>query len=87
MMLHDCIACQYGMHDEHVRVTQPVSEDVLGGAMCPCKGDCAERNAERIAAENQRITGVPPADNAALEWLEDFLLEGKPSGMTPHSEG
>lgn len=40
-----CIPCQHGFHDQHREITQQVPEGVMGGAMCPCKGDCAERNA------------------------------------------
>lgn len=49
-LLHDCVACQYGLHDQHHEITQPVEEGVMGGARCPCTGDCAERNGRHDAA-------------------------------------
>jgi hypothetical protein len=36
-----CSACQFGRHAEHQRVVQAVPEGMMGGAMCPCTGDCA----------------------------------------------
>lgn len=43
-MIHDCIPCQYGQHDEHQDVPGPVAEGVIGGWVCHCKGECRDRS-------------------------------------------
>lgn len=43
-LFFDCFACQVGQHAEHVATPQPTPEGMLGGCICPCAGDCAERN-------------------------------------------
>lgn len=43
MLKTECIPCQYGDHDGHHEVVQAVPEGMLGGAMCPCRGECRER--------------------------------------------
>ena len=40
----DCPACQFGHHERHIGPWN-VREGVLGGAVCDCRGDCAERAA------------------------------------------
>ncbi len=37
-----CIPCQYGRHDAHYDVVQPAPEGGVGGARCPCKGECVD---------------------------------------------
>lgn len=51
--LRDCIPCQDGNHDRHYEVTQAVPEGMIGGARCPCTGDCAERKARRDEASSR----------------------------------
>lgn len=48
MMIHDCIPCQYGFHDEHHDVPNPGIEGLIGGRWeCHCKGECVAREEER----------------------------------------
>ncbi len=37
-----CIPCQYGDHEHHHEVVQVAPEGMLGGARCPCEGDCVD---------------------------------------------
>jgi hypothetical protein len=66
VMLHDCIACQYGDHSGHHEVIQAVDDDVIGGAACGCDGNCAERYKPPAVT---RIERDPDADAA---WAETF---------------
>jgi hypothetical protein len=69
----DCMPCRYGMHGDHVPVPGPVADDVIGGWICPCEGDCAERNRERIESERRRVVGVAEqVDPAAFDLLRGF---------------
>jgi hypothetical protein len=43
VLIVTCIPCHVGAHEEHYEVVQPVSEGVLGGAKCLCKGECRDR--------------------------------------------
>lgn len=38
-----CIPCQYGDHDDHYEVVQACPPGMLGGARCPCEGECRDR--------------------------------------------
>lgn len=55
----DCIPCQYGLHEHHHPMIQAAPEGGFGGAECPCTGDCAVRNAERIKGRSQGMVGPP----------------------------
>jgi hypothetical protein len=37
-----CNACERGDHKHHYRVVQAVSPGMLGGAVCTCRGECAD---------------------------------------------
>lgn len=39
----ECPSCQFGNHKGHVRNYAPVPEGVMGGSICPCKGECDQR--------------------------------------------
>lgn len=41
--LTECIPCQYGDHEHHQEVVQAVPEGMMGGARCPCTGECVGR--------------------------------------------
>lgn len=43
MMIHDCIPCQYGQHDDHIDVPSPAPEGMMGGWECHCKGECRKK--------------------------------------------
>jgi hypothetical protein len=71
VMIHDCIACQDGFHDQHIGTPGPVPEGLIGGWECHCPGDCAERYARRI--ERNRGPVIDTTDYASLvEALEHF---------------
>lgn len=38
--LAKCPACGMGEHDRHIEHWDKAPEGVLGGAHCPCNGDC-----------------------------------------------
>ena len=62
-----CIPCQHGQHDGHYEVIEAVSDGVLGGAICGCKGDCAD---EYVPAESVVID--TQIDTNALDFLRRF---------------
>lgn len=35
-----CLPCQYGDHAGHHEVVQAAPEGGVGGARCPCRGEC-----------------------------------------------
>lgn len=37
-----CHACQFGMHDDHIKDFAPAPPGVMGGFMCPCEGECVD---------------------------------------------
>lgn len=41
--LSECDACAMGDHSRHYRVVEAVPEGMLGGAVCPCRGECVKR--------------------------------------------
>lgn len=46
---HDCIGCQDGDHTRHNPLEGAIPH-LIGGTVCPCTGDCAERlEALRVA--------------------------------------
>ncbi len=40
--LSPCTGCRFGKHEDHVSNYAPAPPGVIGGFMCPCRGDCAE---------------------------------------------
>lgn len=45
MLIHECIACQHGLHDRHRdTVTASVPGLIGSGHECPCRGECVERH-------------------------------------------
>lgn len=42
VLLHPCQACEMGEHDKHHEVIQAAPPGMLGGAACPCKGECVD---------------------------------------------
>lgn len=44
-----CAPCQFGKHEGHTEIIQHPPKDGVGGASCPCDGNCAEGAEERIA--------------------------------------
>ena len=65
--LRDCPACQYGRHSDHVENFAPAPSGVMGGAACPCKGECVSRPAwygvpASVLAELARDADFDPAD-------------------------
>ena len=42
-----CIACQYGRHEDHTEVIQTVPDGMLGGMVCPCRGECIDESARK----------------------------------------
>jgi hypothetical protein len=70
----DCMACREGLHEYHVDVPGPVPEGVMGGHICPCKGDCAQRN-RHIDGRIPSMEAAPvltPEVVAALKLLEEL---------------
>ena len=59
-----CIACRYGQHDGHIKDFAPAPEGVMGGAQCPCDGEC-------VAAYKP----PPPIVDALCEALDTRGLE------------
>ena len=43
----DCYGCRKGIHAQH-DPDWGLIPGIIGGAVCPCKGDCAERRAMRM---------------------------------------
>jgi hypothetical protein len=43
MRITECPPCQMGDHKHHHEVVQAVSEGMMGGSRCLCKGECVER--------------------------------------------
>lgn len=41
MLETTCIACQYGFHDQHVKVWAN-SPGLMGGSRCVCCGECGD---------------------------------------------
>ncbi len=62
----DCIACRFGRHDGHVEVVRSVPRGMMGGHICLCKGDCAERrkvsHIEKQVAELVRLADSTEGD-------------------------
>lgn len=58
--LIDCIACMHGDHDHHVEMIHAAAPGLMGGARCPCTGDCAERN--------ERLPGPVATDASGYVW-------------------
>lgn len=58
MQIIDCIACQYGQHDMHHEVIEQPPSGVMGGSMCPCKGECVERKSPNaiMSVSNADVT-------------------------------
>lgn len=48
MLFIDCPACQHGDHEHHTEVVQAVPEGMIGGAQCPCEGECAGRRSPQV---------------------------------------
>lgn len=48
VLLTLCIPCQHGNHDDHMEVIQAAPPGMMGGARCPCKGDCRGRRVDRV---------------------------------------
>jgi hypothetical protein len=44
MRLTTCSACQMGDHKRHVKRVEKVPDGMLGGSICPCKGECKGKN-------------------------------------------
>lgn len=53
--LGECNGCKVGDHKRHRRVVQAVSKGMMGGVICPCKGECRDKTAEQMA----RDLGMP----------------------------
>ena len=68
VLLHDCIPCQYGHHEEHQDVPGPVAEGIIGGWRCPCTGDCVERNKGRYS----EVIEVEVDPEIERQWAETF---------------
>lgn len=67
----DCIACQHGQHGSHIEVPGPVPEGMIGGWICPCTGDCAERN-----PPPKSILAPPLTEKEKADWAEfEALME------------
>lgn len=68
-----CIPCQYGAHEEHIEVIEACPPGMMGGASCPCQGECRQRQAIRAA--------TVLADLEVLPSVPDFPLSPpQPSG-------
>lgn len=61
MRLTYCIPCQYGDHTGHYEVVQAVPKGMMGGAKCPCRGECAEHPSRAAAFESDRLETVAPS--------------------------
>lgn len=67
MHLSPCIPCQYGAHEEHVDVPGPVPEGVIGGWVCPCKGECIENQVSVVP-----VVMTPRDIEEERKWEEAF---------------
>ena len=66
----ECSGCQMGNHKRHRRVVQAVPEGMIGGVVCPCKGECKDKTWEDMA----RSIGA-----------YDLLVRTRRSGTVSHS--
>lgn len=64
-----CHACQFGMHSEHIKDFDPAPPGVMGGAQCPCEGECVEKNKQPPISEPQKID-----EFMTTSWEEFFKL-------------
>lgn len=44
-----CSGCKIGEHEHHHRIVQAAPEGMLGGAVCPCQGECVDQTWEQKA--------------------------------------
>jgi hypothetical protein len=57
MRLGRCWACQAGDHKHHKRIVEAAPKGMLGGVVCPCKGEC-QRDQSRQRFLDRMLGGV-----------------------------
>jgi hypothetical protein len=70
MLEADCLACQNGDHDSHREWIQKPPPGLIGGARCPCQGECCEKPRKaRLIEQAEAImlrTAPPPQGEAGM---------------------
>lgn len=61
--LGTCPGCSVGNHKRHDRNYAPAPPGVMGGAMCPCEGECQDVPPDERMA---RLLGITPRRLAQL---------------------
>jgi len=75
-LVHDCIPCQHGFHEEHHRIVQTVPEGMMGGQECHCEGECVERERKRRERLAETEPLIDPTDYTALAKQMNELFGG-----------
>jgi hypothetical protein len=71
-----CNPCQIGDHKHHYRIVQAVSEGMLGGAICDCKGECQDKKSKpSFLIEWDNIINNNPVED--LKMFADYILPPK----------
>lgn len=59
--LVECIGCEQARHEEHRGVVQAAPEGGVGGATCPCRGECVDHG-DRLAESIRRMFANPTTE-------------------------
>jgi hypothetical protein len=84
-MFMDCAACEDGKHENHREVIKSPPRDGVGGDVCRCAGDCAERNLVWYVVTGNAAQMIPSAERAEKRRALGYGVEGPMSAAQARS--